>query len=456
MRSCPDRSWRLPRPGRTAVAGLLAVLVAGCAMRGSPPAQPAPAGAAPTVTPATPPAGRAPGPGPAGIRFAATAWEALPGWYSDPLDATLPALLESCEAMLAGRGAGAAAASAPRARTGAQAWAAPCEAARRLGPAPETTALRAWMRQHLQPWQVWIDEPDGTRREHGLVTGYYEPLLRGSRSPDARFRYPLHGRPDDLLTVDLGELHPAVRGQRVRGRLQGRTVVPYWSRAQIDAGQASQRGREVLWVDDLMDAFFLEIQGSGRVELPDGSRVRVGYADQNGHPYRAIGRVLVESGELDVEQASMQGIRAWARAHPDKLRALLHANPSVVFFRELPPLAPRPGRERPDGPPGALGVPLTALRSVAVDPRSIPLGAPLWLATRDPVDGAPIERLAFAQDTGGAILGALRIDLFWGFGDRAALAAGQARERGRIWVLLPRDIDPQAMLGTPAAVARQP
>lgn len=436
------------RRWRAAFAALIAALAAGCAtptVRGpasTPPAAPAPTEAARTAAP--------------DVRFAASEWSALPGWYSDPLDAVLPALLESCEALLAGRGAGAAVVTSPRARTGAQAWEAPCADARALGPRPPTEALRGWLQRHLQPWQVWLEEADGSRRERGLVTGYFEPLLRGSRVPDARFRHPLHGVPDDLVTVDLGELYPALRGQRVRGRLEGRRLVPYWSRAQIDAGQASQRGRELLWVDDLMDAFFLEIQGSGRVELPDGTRVRVGYADQNGHPYRAIGRVLVETGELTLEQASMQGIRGWGRANPEKVRALLHANPSVVFFREVPPLAPRPGRERPDGPPGALGVPLTPLRSVAVDPRPIPLGAPLWLATRDPLDGSAIERLAFAQDTGGAIIGALRLDLFWGFGERAALAAGHAREPGRLWVLLPRAVDPRSLLDASSAGSRKP
>jgi len=453
MRSCPQRSRRGKRlPGALVVAMGLLAWIAGCATVPSPvPATSAPPGSVASPAPTPPERTKS---GPAAVRFEPADWAALPGWYSDPLDAVLPALLESCDALLRGRGA--AASGSARARTGAAPWAAACAAAGSLPPQADAVALRAWMQEHLRPWQVGLDEVDGSRTEQGLVTGYYEPLLRGSRMPDDRFRYPLHGLPDDLVVVELGDLYPSLRGQRIRGRIEGRRLVPYWSRAQIDAGRASQRGREVLWVDDRMDAFFLEIQGSGRVELPDGTRVRVGYADQNGHPYRAIGRVLVESGELTVEQASMQGIRAWARAHPEKVTALLHSNPSVVFFRETPAPAPRAGRHRPDGPLGALGVPLTALRSVAIDPRVIPLGAPLWLATHDPIAQAPLERLTFAQDTGGAITGALRVDLFWGFGERAALSAGHARERGRLWVLLPRSLDPQAMLDPPAVRAAGP
>ena len=180
---------------------------------------------------------------------------------------------------------------------------------------------------------------------------------------------------------------------------------------------------------DPIELFFLQVQGSGRVELPDGRRVRVGYAEQNGHPYQSIGRWLVEKGELKLEQASMQGIQAWARANPKRLNELLNANPSFVFFRELP--------DSGGGPLGALGVPLTAGRSIAVDPRAIPLGAPVFLSTTQPLSEQPLQRLVMAQDTGGAIKGAVRADFFWGFGAEAGAQAGRMRQKGEMWALLP-------------------
>jgi membrane-bound lytic murein transglycosylase A len=318
-------------------------------------------------------------------------------------------------------------------------------------PAADTrdpSRVRAFFERHFQPYRLIAVDPDGTENGRGLITGYYEPLLRGSRTRDARFRYPLYGVPDDLVTVDLGELYPQLKGQRVRGRLEGRRLLPYFSRSDIDRGSASLKGRELLWVDDRMDAFFLEIQGSGRVQLPDGSTVRLGYADQNGHPYRAIGRTLVERGELSLEDATMQGIRKWATANPDKVTPILHSNPSRVFFRELPPQPTASGGPNAggvaaaSGPPGSLGVPLTPMRSIAIDPRSVMLGTPVWLATLDPIDGKPIERLTFAQDTGGAIVGTIRADLFWGFGAAAGESAGRMRENGSMWLLLPRGMKP--------------
>jgi len=194
-------------------------------------------------------------------------------------------------------------------------------------------------------------------------------------------------------------------------------------------------------VDDAVELFFLQIQGSGRVKLPDGSMVRVGYADQNGHPYQSVGRLLVERGELKLEQASMQGIQAWARANPAKLNDLLNANPSYVFFREMPVAAPKNGE--PDGPLGALGVPLSPGRSIAVDPRHVPLGAPVFLATTQPNSAAPLNRLMLAQDTGGAIRGVVRADFFWGFGAEAGNQAGRMKQSGQMWVLLPPGVAPK-------------
>ncbi len=263
----------------------------------------------------------------------------------------------------------------------------------------------------------------------GTITGYYEPLLRGSRKQSAQYRFPVLSVPDDLLIVDLGELYPEVKSLRMRGRIDGRRVVPYYTRSEIETGKASVAGREILWVDDAVDLFFLQIQGSGKVALDTGEVVRVSYADQNGHPYRSVGRLLVERGELTLDQASMQGIKAWGSRNPDKLPELLNANASYVFFREQPASS--------SGPSGALGVPLTAGRSVAVDPRAVPLGAPVFLSTTWPNSTLPLNRLMMAQDTGGAIKGAVRADFYWGSGDEAGAQAGRMRQTGRIWVLLP-------------------
>jgi membrane-bound lytic murein transglycosylase A len=271
----------------------------------------------------------------------------------------------------------------------------------------------------------------------GLITGYYEPMLRGSRKRGGAYQTPLYKVPDDLLTIDLGSVYPTLRNMRLRGRLVGKKVVPYGTRAEIE--RANLPGKELVWVDDAVEAFFLEVQGSGRVQLDDaGETVRIAYADQNGHPYKAIGRWLVEQGELTVEQASAQGIKAWIAAHPERRQELFNVNPSYVFFREE--RLPDPSQ----GPKGALGVPLTPARSVAIDPKFLPLGAPLFLATTEAGSEVPMRRLMMAQDTGGAIRGAVRADFFYGFGGNAADKAGLMKQQGRIWVLMPRNAPMQA------------
>ncbi len=246
----------------------------------------------------------------------------------------------------------------------------------------------------------------------GLMTGYYEPELRGAEYPGGAFQVPLHALPP---------LPPV-----------GETLLP--DRAAIEAGALAGKGLELAWVDDPVDAFFLHIQGSGRVRLHDGRLLRVGYAGRNGHPYRAIGKPLVDGGAIPRELMSMQAIRAWlAAAPPGEAAALLRHNPSYVFFRVLEGLGPG------EGAPGALGVPLTPGRSLAVDPAFVPFGAPVFAATRDPLDGAPMPRLLHAQDTGGAIRGPARGDLFWGWGEAAAARAGFMREAAEVFVLVPRE-----------------
>lgn len=291
-------------------------------------------------------------------------------------------------------------------------------------------AARQFFETHFAPYRSV--GPEGS--SDGLITGYYEPTLRGSRKPTARYRFPVYGAPDDLLVLDLGDLAPELKSSAPRVRVEGRRVVPYYDRTQIDNGRAPLRGREVAWVDDEVELFFLQIQGSGRITLDDGEILRVGFAEHNGHPYRSIGRVLIDRGELPLERTSMQGIKAWARDNPAKLTELLQQNPRYVFFRELPGNVP--------SPPGALGVPLTPRRSIAVDPRYVPLGAPVHIATTWPNTDKPLNRLVVAQDTGGAIRGAVRADYFWGSGEEAAREAGRMKQTLRMWVLLPRSSKP--------------
>lgn len=308
-------------------------------------------------------------------------------------------------------------------------WQATCQAAFALsanGSKIGDQAIETYLRQYFTVYRA-INE-DGT--DTGLITGYYEPLLRGSRFRTDVYRYPLYGKPGDLITVDLSSVYPELKHKRVRGRLVGDRIVPYYDRREIEE-QLPLAGQEILWVDDIIDLFFLQIQGSGLVQLENGQEVHVGYADQNGQTYNSIGRVLIEQGELSRDKASMQGIKNWARSNPDKLRDLLYSNPSYVFFRELPPGLP--------GPLGALGVPITAERSVAVDPRHIPLGAPVFLATTYPNSSKPLNRLMMAQDTGGAIKGGVRADFFWGAGAEAGQKAGAMKQQGKIWVLLPKN-----------------
>ncbi|NDP42719.1 MAG: murein transglycosylase A, partial [Aromatoleum sp.] len=311
-------------------------------------------------------------------------------------------------------------------------WQTACTAAEAVD-ASAAAAVHAFFERHFSPYAV--KAPDGS--DTGTITGYYEPLLLGSRTKTARFQVPLYATPDDLLTIDLSSLHPDLKDRRLRGRVEGRRVVPYWSRADIETGKAPLADKALAWIDDPVEAFFLQIQGSGRVQLADGGVMRVGYDDQNGHPYRSIGRILVERGELPLERASMQGIADWGRRNPEKLAALLDENPSYVFFRDVPPPTPGTLDAAIDGPIGSLGVPLLRERTVAVDPRSIPLGAPVFLATTYPLSATPLERLMLAQDTGGAIRGAVRADFFWGFGDDAGREAGRMRQEGRLWLLWP-------------------
>jgi len=371
----------------------------------------------PTTAPSRPPPG-VPQPGPAvapipTVQYEKVRWSNLPGWRADDVKQAWPAFLSSCRAL----------------RFRAE-WSVPCTAAQ-TARASSAQDVRDFFERHFEPYSV--QKETGTLREDtGLVTGYYEPLLMGARTPSAKFGTPLYSLPQDLLVVDLTSLYPELKGMRLRGRLEGNRVVPYYSREEIEASPTIVRGKEIVWVDSALDAFLLQVQGSGRVRLPNGETIRLQYAEQNGHPYRSIGRYLIDRGELTTAQATMPGIREWLAANPTRLQEVLNANPSVVFFQE----------EKLDdpgvGPKGAQGVPLTAERSIAVDPSSIPLGAPVFLDATFPASDRPLQRLVVAQDTGGAIRGAVRADYFWGSGSAAGELAGRMRQTGRMWLLWPK------------------
>ncbi|WP_235907784.1 murein transglycosylase A [Siccirubricoccus phaeus] len=353
--------------------------------------------------------------GPRAVGFAA-----LPGWPGESPLAALPPWLATCRALagwaaerpLGGAGrlgelggaaalsaeacreAGAFAATPPPASAGPRRRRLTAAAAQR---AARAAALRRLIERHYQPFAMG----------RGLLTGYYEPELRGAEYPTGEYQVPLLGLPAP------------------------RPALP--DRGAIEEGALAGERLEIVFVDDPVDAFFLQIQGSGRVKLHDGQVLRLGYAGQNGHPYRSVGRFLIERGEVPKEQMSMQAIRAWlASASPGAAGALLRQNPAYVFFRRVEGLRPE------EGPLGALGVPLTPGRSLAVDPAFIPFGALVYVVTKDPVDGRPIRRLVHAQDTGGAIRGPARGDLFWGWGKPAMERAGLMKEEAEVFVLVPR------------------
>ena len=360
-----------------------------------------------------------------GLQFRVTAFSELENWRLDDHGAALAAFVISCKKIRAwpqGRALGGHGAIGGVAGD----WAEVCKVAQRL---PAAKA-RQFFERHFKPVAVSL-----AGQTAGLFTGYYEPLLRGSRVRQAPFLYPLYGLPKDMIRVNLGAFSDSLKGRRIVGRLQGRRLTPYPERRQIEAGALQGQGLAVVYVDDPVDGFFLQIQGSGRVALADGSEMRLGYAGGNGRRYYAIGRELIKRGILDKKTVSMQSIRTWLTAHPEQGRKVMNLNPSYVFFREL----------KGPGPLGALGVPLTPGRSIAVDRRLIPLGIPIWLQASRPASTTgqadePLHRLVLAQDTGGAIKGGVRGDMFWGHGPDAAAIAGRMKHQGSWFLLLPNTL----------------
>ncbi len=361
-------------------------------------------------------------PAPAELLLTPVGFEALPGWTDDPMAEALPALLKSCHRLVAQPAERAVGPGGLAGRVGD--WSRPCDALA-TADAADSAALRKLIEELFQPFAV-----SNAGKAEGLFTGYYEAELKGAESPETAGATPLYRLPDDLVTVDLGRFRADLKGNRLVGRVREGRLVPYLTREEIDAGALAGQGAELLWAADPVDVFFLHVQGSGRVVFPDGRVVRVGFAGSNGHPFYAIGRALIDEGLIDRKTASMQVIRDWLRANPEKAREVMQRNARYIFFREI----------TGEGPIGAQGVALTPGRSLAVDSKILPLGVPLYLDTTWPATDKPLRRLMVAQDVGSAIKGAVRGDFFWGSGEAALAEAGRMKQNGTYYLLLPKAV----------------
>lgn len=359
-------------------------------------------------------------PGEMKLTFKQIEYAQLPAMPEENWQPALAAFKESCKKMMTKPG-----------------WEDVCAKAQNL----PLDQARTFFAAYFTPYQAIAQSADQkgqvSETDTGKMTGYYEPILYGSRTKKAPYVYPLHTMPSDLITVDLEELYPQLKGLRLRGQVQGNRLVPYDSRAEMAKRNLDKYA--IAWVEDPVAAFFLQIQGSGRIVLPDGTYMRVGYGDVNGHPYRGIGNYLVRQGYLKSHELSMQSIQAWARKNPKKVQSVLNQNPSYVFFVERKDQDPR------EGPIGAQGVPLTDQGSVAVDRRFYELGWPIVVDVEQTNPDMKFTRAVVAQDTGGAIRGPIRFDFYWGSGDEAALSAGRQNSQVKAWVLLPNGVQPPSL-----------
>lgn len=355
------------------------------------------------------------------LRLTQAQFSDLPGWTNSDPRAALAALRRSCWQTEA---------KPPAAPVGDYAghvsdWRDIC---RRLPPNPKDAPdARSFVEHEFTPLAIGA----GAMKD-GLFTGYYEPELHASRTRHARYQTPVYGLPNDLVSVDLGAFRDALKGERIAGRVESQKLVPYDTRAEIDA-HGLKSSHILFYGDDPVSVFFLHIQGSGRVVFDDGSVSRAAYAGQNGHPYTAIGKTLIKMGALKRENVSMQSIAAWLRVHPGKARAVMESDASYIFFKETPLGDPALGS------PGTENVPLTPQASIAIDTKVHALGVPFYIATTTP-DGHALNGLFVAQDTGGAINGPVRADIFFGFGHHAESLAGEMKQSGTMYVLLPKAV----------------
>ena len=348
----------------------------------------------------------------------AISWHKVPGWSLDKHAESIPALLVSCQKL----------------KSRSSDWEKICSAASEIK-VDDDYGAREFYEYWFFPHAILNEQ----RNTKGLLTGYYEPLLHGSRQQSARYFVPVYAKPANLIRVELGDIHPELSGLRIRGQIVGDRLIPFPDRQSINDSKLSN-AKVLAWLDDPFDLFFLQIQGSGRLVMDDGTTIRLGYADQNGHPYHAIGRELVERGELELEEVSMFSIRDWLDSNLDQAETILNTNPSYVFFVEREASVSNQGSEL--GPIGSFNVNLSPERSLAIDPDVIELGLPVWVDTKLPTAAQePYQRLMHAQDTGGAIKGYVRADVFFGTGERAEKLAGSMKQLGRLYVLKPKPIE---------------
>ncbi len=379
------------------IPALLLVAIAACAPR-------------PVLeTPPPPPVEAEKPPTAAALGAVRATFAEIPGWQTNNFAAALAAFRKSCAAVQKR--------SDQSGLTTPEDWRVPCTFV------PATVDPRAFFESNFTPVRIGEGK--------AFVTGYYEPEIRGSRTRSSDYLVPIYSKPADLVRVEQPDPENPGKTKLMTGRLdKDGTFTLYWERRDIDNGVLLNRNLEIAWAADPVELFFLHIQGSGRLRLPDGSVMRIGYAGQNGREYVGIGRRLREMNALAPGEASMQGLMRWLRANPEKGLELMHENKSYIFFQEL----------NGEGPLGAMGAPVTPERSLAADPNFVPLGAPVWLSTRytdEDKSMKPFAQLMVTQDTGGAIKGANRFDLFWGAGERARAIAGGLSSEGAAWILLP-------------------
>lgn len=325
--------------------------------------------------------------------FRSVSWQDLPGWQEDDLTQAWPAWLKSCDAL--------------RKRNSEINWRQVCSQTAAIS-SRDKQAIRQYFEGNFQAYEV---RNSATGKESGLITGYYEPVMSGSQTRTATYTVPLYGLPSAW---------------------KGAKPSPAPTRAEL-MSSGVLRGSEIAWVQDPVAAAFMQIQGSGKIRLEDGRVLRLGYAGTNDQPFKSFAQWLLDRKEITRGEATMQGISAWAKRNPGRVEEMLNANPRFVFFKELP------GNVSADlGPIGALGVSLTTERSIAIDLKAMPLGAPVFLSTTKPLSSQILQKLVMTQDTGKAIVGGVRADYYWGSGDSAGELAGRMKQDGKMWLLLPR------------------
>jgi membrane-bound lytic murein transglycosylase A len=327
--------------------------------------------------------------------FSALSWQAIPGWQEDELTQAWPAWLKSCDALLK-----------RNARNTEINWRLVCTQASSVS-GRDSQSIRKYFENNFQAYEV----RNNAGSDSGLITGYYEPVMNGSQTRTSAYSVPLYAYPAAWKKTKPN---------------------PGPTRAEL-MSSGMLKGSEIAWVQDPVAAAFMQIQGSGKIRLEDGRVMRLGFAGTNEQPFKSFAQWLLDRKEITRSEVTMQGISLWAKRNPDRVNEMLNANPRFVFFKELPSNV-----DADLGPTGALGVPLTSERSIAIDLQAMPLGAPVFLATTRPLSNQTLQKLVFAQDTGKAIVGGVRADYYWGSGDAAGEAAGRMKQNGRMWLLLPR------------------